>query len=378
MNYDLNQEQQMLKDAAHRFLVKECPSTLVREMAEAELGYRPELWEKMAGLGWMGLMFPGEYEGSEGSFLDLVVLLHEMGYVCLPGPFFATVVLGGLTVLETGSDSQKKDLLPEMARGERLMTLAWSEQEGTYSPDGISTRAELEGDHYLLTGTKLFVPDAHVADTLICVARTGATKKREDGELGLFFMDRKTPGITIQVLATISGEKQCEVEFDRVNVPKENRLGKPGREEDVLKKVLNLAAVAKCAEMCGGAQRVIELVVLQAKERVQFGHPIGSFQAVQHHCANILTLADTSRFMTFQAAWKINQGLDFEKEAAMCKSWVGESHRRLVALAHQVIGGMGFMEEHDLQLYFKRAKTAELAFGDADFHREMVAQKMGL
>ncbi|MBI5606049.1 MAG: acyl-CoA/acyl-ACP dehydrogenase [Deltaproteobacteria bacterium] len=371
MNYDLSQEQQMLKDAAHRFLVKECPSTFVRQMAEEESGHNPELWKKMADLGWTGLIFPSEYEGSEASFLDLAVLLYEMGYVCLPGPFLATME-GGLTVLEAGNDFQKKDYLPKVASGEKLMTLAWTEQEGSYA---IATRAEFQDTHYLLTGTKLFVPDAHLADTLICVART-----KQDGaeEIGLFLVDGKALGVKIKVLPTLSGEKLCEVTFDQVHIPKENRLGRPGQVGAVLDKIFHMAAVAKCAEMCGGAQRVIELVMVQAKERVQFGHPIGSFQAVQHHCANILTFADTSRFMTFQAAWKISQGLDFEKEAAMCKAWVSESHRRLVALAHQVMGGMGFMEEHDLQLYFKRAKTAELAFGDADFHREQVAQKMGL
>ena len=371
MNYDWNEEQQMMKEAAHRFLAKECPSTFVREMAEQEKGYSPEMWKKMAEMGWLGLICPEKYDGSAGSFLDLAALLYEMGYVCLPGPFVATV-LGGLTVLEAGSELQKKELLPKVVSGERIMTLAWTEQEGTYTLSGISTKAELQGDHYVLTGTKLFVPDAQVADTLICVARTGAKK------LSLFIVDRQAPGVKIQALSTMSGEKMCEVDLDRVQVPRANLLGKKGQGEAILRKILNMAAVVKCAEMCGAAQRVIELVVLQAKERVQFGHPVGSFQAVQHFCANILTYADTSRFMMCQAAWKISQGLDFDLEASMCKSWVSESHRRLVALAHQVMGGMGFMEEHDLQLYFKRAKTAELAFGDADFHRELVAQKMGL
>ena len=372
MNYDWNEEQKMIKEGAHRFLSKECPSTFVREMAEQEIGYSPEMWKKMAEMGWLGLVFPEEYEGTGGSFLDLAALLYEMGFVCLPGPFVATVVLGGLTVLETGTEEQKQALLPQVARGERIMTLAWTEQEGTYTPTGISAQAELQGDHYILTGTKLFVPDAHVADTIICVARTGAKK------LSLFIVDRQAPGVKIQLLSTMSGEKMCEVELDKVKVSIGNLLGKKGQGETVLNKILQLGAVAKCAEMCGAAQRVIELVILQAKERVQFGHPVGSFQAVQHHCANILTYADTSRFMMYQAAWKISAGLDFAMEASMCKSWVSESHRRLVALAHQVLGGMGFMEEHDLQLYFKRAKTAELAFGDADFHRELVAQKMGL
>lgn len=254
--------------------------------------------------------------------------------------------------------------------------MAWTEKSGTYSSAGISTKAELREDHYVLSGTKLFVPYAHVADTFIWVTRTGTA--HNDGGWSLFLVDKKSPGITVHVLRTIAGDKQCEVTFDQVEVPRENLLGRPNQGEFVLKNIMLQTAVGKCAEMSGGAQKVIELVLLQAKERVQFGRPIGAFQAVQHHCANILTYADTSRFMAYQAAWRISQGFPFETEASMCKSWVSDSYRRLVGLAHQVMGGMGFMEEHDLHLYFKQAKAAELAFGDADFHRELVAQQIGL
>lgn len=374
MNYDLNQEQQMLKDAAHSFILKECPRTFVRDMAEDQRGYTPQIWQKMAELGWMGLLFPERYGGSEGSFLDLAVLLYEMGYGCLPGPFFSTVVLGGLTLLEAGSEAQKKNLLPEVAQGKRILSLALTEKGGTYSLGGISTKAEWRDGHYVLSGAKLFVPDAHVSDTLICAARTGDSQ----GELGLFLVDGKSQGVAVQGLRTMSGDKQCEVIFDQVRVPKENVLGGPHQGALRLKKILGQAAVAKCAEMSGGAQKVIEFVVAHVKERVQFGRPVGSFQAIQHHCANILTYLESSRLMTYQAAWRIAQGLPYEREASMCKAWVSDSYRRLVALAHQVMGGMGFMEEHDLHLYFRQAKAAELAYGDADFHREKVAQVMGL
>jgi len=185
-------------------------------------------------------------------------------------------------------------------------------------------------------------------------------------------------GINITPLITIAGDKQCEVTFDKVKIPKSNIIGEPNQGWPILKRVQLMAAVAKCAEMMGGARKAFELVLPWTKERVQFERPIGSFQAIQHHCANIVTYQDTLNYMTYKASWLIASGKPFEKEASMCKAYVSDSYRKLVALCHQVLGGIGFMEEHDLGLYFKRAKAAELFFGDADFHREMVAQEMGL
>lgn len=378
MNFELNQDQQMLKDAARGFLSKECPSTFVRKMAEDEKGCTPEFWNKMAELGWLGLLIPERYGGFDGRFLDLAVLLSEMGYACMPGPFFSTAVVGGITLLEAGSEDQKKAILPAVAQGKQMLTLAWVEKDGTYLPKGVTLRAELKGDRYILSGTKLFVPDAHTADTLICVGRTGESQENEEWGLSLFLVDRKCPGIKLHQLNTIGGDKQFEISFEKVNIPQENLLGEVNKGWSTLKGVLQKAAVAKCAEADGGAKRVIEFVVPHTKERVQFGKPIGTFQAVQHHCANILTLLETSKFLTYQAAWRISQGLDYEKEASMCKAWVSDAYSRLVALAHQVMGGVAFMEEHDLHLYFNRAKATELAFGDSRYHRELVAQKLGL
>jgi alkylation response protein AidB-like acyl-CoA dehydrogenase len=374
MYYDLTEEQTMLKDSAHKFLADECPGELVRELTEDEKGFKQDLWRKMAELGWMGLQVPEQYGGSDMTFLELAVLLSEMGYYCLPGPFFSTVVLGGLTLMEAGSEEQKAKILPELAEGNCMLTLAWLEKDGTCSPEGLKLNAVSQDDHYILTGTKLFVPDAHVADTIICAARTGA----EPEDITLFLVDAKSAGIDITLLDTLAGDKQCEVLFDKVAVPESTVLGGVGNGWPVLKKVLLMAAVAKSAEMAGAAQKVLEMAVTYVKDRTQFGRPVGAFQAVQHHCANMLTYADTVKYMMYEAAWRIASGLPFELEASMCKAWVSDSHRKLVALGHQVIGGIGFMEEHDLHLYFKRAKAAEQVFGDADFHRELVAQEMGL
>jgi 3-oxocholest-4-en-26-oyl-CoA dehydrogenase beta subunit len=373
MDYDLNDEQNMLREAARRFLKERCPSSYVRAMAEDEKGYAESLWLDMADLGWMGLMIPERWGGSEMEFLHLAVLLREMGYFCFPGPFFSTVVLGGLTLLESGSEAQKKSLLPLLATGKRFLTLAWLEQEGTYAPEGIQLRVE-QKHGFRLTGKKLFVPYALGADDLICAARTG----EKETDISLFLVSAGTPGLCITPLQTLAGDKQYAVVLDGVDLPTENLLGRFNEGWPVLQKILRLAAVAKAAEMSGGARRVMEMTVTYVKDRIQFGRPVGAFQAVQHHCADMLTLAETLQFMADQAAWRISAGLPFEKEASLCKAWASDAYRRLVALGHQCIGGMGFMEEFDLQLYFKQAKAGEQMFGDADFHREWLAREMGL
>lgn len=371
MDFGLSEEQKMLKQTARDFLTAQCPSSLVKEMAENERGYSPELWRKMAELGWMGLAFPEGYGGTGSSFLDLAVLLEEMGRACLPGPFFSTVVLGGMTILELGKERQKQRLLPMIAKGDLIVTLALAEPETSYGSGEMRVKAMARGDGYVITGTKLFVPDAHIADYIICAARAadGAT---------LFLVDAKSPGLSYSLLKTIAGDKQCEVVFNQVKVPKANVLGRAGQGWIQLQSILRKAAVAKCAEMVGGAQRVLEMTIDYVKLRVQFGQPIGAFQAIQHHCANMATDVETSKFITYQAAWRLSQGLPCQQEAAMAKAWVSEAFKRVTLLGHQCIGGVGFMEDHDLPLYSKRATGAEIAFGDADFHREVVAQELGL
>jgi len=371
MDFGLSEGQKMLKQTARDFLVAECPSSLVKEMASDDRGYTAEMWRKMAELGWMGLAFPVEYGGTGGSFLDLAVLLGEMGRACLPGPFFSTVVLGGMTILELGNEKQKQELLPMIAKGELIITLALTEPGGSYSTSEMTVAATADGDNYIISGTKLFVPDAHIADYIICAAKTakGVT---------LFLVDSKSPGISYSLLKTIAGDKQCEVVFNKVKVPQDNILGDLGQGWIQLQSILRRASIAKCAEMVGGAQQVLEMTIDYVKQRVQFGQPIGAFQAIQHHCANMATDVETSKFITYQAAWRLSEGLPCNQEAAMAKAWVSDAYRRVTLLGHQCIGGIGFMEDHDLPLYSKRAMGAETAFGDADFHREVVAQELGL
>jgi len=374
MKLNLTEEQEMIKKTACDFLADKCPKTFVKQMEESETGYSRELWQEMAELGWMGLAFPEKYGGGDMNFLDLAVLLEEMGRACLPSPFFSTVVLGGLPILDVGSEEQKQEYLPNLIRGEKTFTLALTEPSyQNYDTSSITVEATPDNDNYIINGIKLFVPDAHIADYLICVAKT----KPENG-ITTFLADAKNPRINCTVLKTVAGDKLCEVVFDQMPVPKVNILGQLNQGWSAVQKIIERAAVGKCCEIVGNIQRVLEMTVDYAKERKQFDRPIGTFQIIQHYCADMATDIDGARFSTYQAAWMLSEGLPCTKEVAIAKAWIGEASQRVVALAHQIHGAIGVTLEHDLHFYTRRAKAAELAFGDANFYREMVAREMGL
>lgn len=377
MDLGLSEEQEMLKKSARDFLQKECPKQLVRQLDESDTGYSPDLWKKMAELGWMGLVFPEKYGGSGGSFLDLIVLLEEMGYNIVPGPFFSTVILGGLTILAAGNEVQKKEFLPKIASGKMLLTLALTEPSARYDAASVKTKAVAGNDGYVINGIKLFIPDANVADYILCVARTKDGKAPEDG-ITIFLVDAKSPGVKCTLLKTLARDKQCEVVFDNVSVPQRNILGELNQGWPVVKETLQKATVAKCAEMVGGAQAALEMAVQYAKERVQFNRPIGSFQAIQHYCANMVTDVDGARFITYKAAWRVSEGLPSDMDVAIAKAWTGEACCRVTLLAHQIFGAIGFTMDHDIHLYYRRAKAGDIAFGDGNFQRAIVARELGL
>ena len=374
MKLTLTEEQEMLRKMTRDFLADKCSKKFVEQMEENETGYSRELWQEMAELGWVGLVFPGKYGGGDMSFLDLAVLLEEMGRACLPSPFFSTVVLGGLSILDVGSEEQKQEYLPKLIRGERIFTLALTEPGyHNYDASSVTVEATRDDGNYVISGTKLFVPDAHIADYLLCVART----KPKSG-ITIFLIDAKNPGVKYTVLKTIAGDKLCEVVFDQLPVPEANTLGRLNQGWSAVQKIIQRAAVGKCCEMVGNLQRVLEMTVDYAKERKQFDRPIGSFQVIQHYCADMATDVDSARFSTYQAAWMLSEGLPCTKEVAVAKAWIGEASQRVFALAHQIHGAIGVTIEHDLHYYTRRAKAAQLAFGDADFYREVVAREMGL
>jgi alkylation response protein AidB-like acyl-CoA dehydrogenase len=373
VDFGLNEQQEMMQTMARDFLAGEYSDKVLRAMVKDEKGFTPELWKKMVEMNLMGLSLPEKY-GGVGDFLDLTVVLEEMGRVCFLGPFFATVVLGASAIMEAGSDEQKQKFLQGIAEGKVLMTLALTEPSAKYTADAIQVRAKPQGGDYIISGTKVFVTDAHVADYIICAARTGEAKDPRDG-ITLFIVDINTPGITRKPLETIAGDKQCEVTFDNVKVLKDNVLGEMGKGWPYIEKVLQRANAARCAEMVGMAQQVLKMTLDYAKERAAFGHPIGAFQSIQHRCADMLIDVDGSKFATYQAAWRINEGLEAGREVAIAKAWVSQACRRVMNSAHQVHGAIGFSEDHILHFYTKRARAYEFSFGSVDFQLEKLAEQ---
>jgi alkylation response protein AidB-like acyl-CoA dehydrogenase len=378
MDFGFNEEQEMLRKSARDFLAKESPMTYVRRMMEDDVGYSVETWRKMAELGWMGLIYPEPHGGAGLDMVDLAVVVEEMGRVVMPGPFFSTVLLGGLAVLEGGDDAQKGRYLKAIAAGDLKATLAVLEPSGRWNAAGVEATAVADSGGYLLSGVKLFVPDAHVADLVVIAART----VRGQGEEGisLFAVDVPKDGVTITPLKTMDQtRKLCEVKLDQVRVGPEALVGPRGGGWPILKRVIDRAKVALCAEMCGGAERVLEMSVEYAKVRVQFDRPIGSFQAIQHKCANMLLLVESAKSATYYAAWAVaNDVPEAPLAAAMAKSYTSDAYRIVAGEGIQIHGGIGFTWEHDMHIYFKRAKGSEVTFGDATYNRELVAQLIDL
>ncbi|MQA00470.1 MAG: acyl-CoA dehydrogenase [Dehalococcoidia bacterium] len=371
MDLGLNEQQELLKNAARDFLENECPESLVREMEEDERGYSPDLWAKMAEQGWQGLLVPEEHGGAGFDFLDLCVLLEEFGRALVPGPFMSTVLGGAVPIMVAGSDEQKAEFLPKIASGDTIFTLALTEPSARFDEQGVQAQASVSGNDVTFNGTKLFVSDANVADYLIVAGRSG-----QGVTLGIVATDQ--PGVEVTQLQTIARDKQCEV---KLNDAKGQLLGAEGQGWNLLQPVIQRYTVAECAYLVGLSQMDFEIAVDYAKERVQFGRPIGSFQAIQHKCADMVTDVDGSRFIMYKAAWSVatDQPADDTQMAVnMAKAWTSEATRRVVAHGQQIHGGIGFTKDYKIQLYFRRQKRAELAFGDSDYHRELVAQQLGI
>jgi alkylation response protein AidB-like acyl-CoA dehydrogenase len=377
MDITFTEEQEMLRKSASDFLAAECPKTKVRELEEDEKGYSPEIWKKMAGLGWMGLVIPEEYDGMGMTFQDLTILLEQMGKNILPGPFISTIVEGAIPILEAGSEEQKRELLPKIANGELIFTMAFLEPSGLYDASGIAVKATAQGDSYVIKGTKVFVAMANVADYLICVTRTRDASSPEDG-ITLFIVDAKAPGLHCEVIPTIAMDKLCEVRFEDIAVPKRNMLGELDKGWPIVQRVMQKGTIAKCAESIGGIQAAVDMTIAYCKERVQYDRPIGAFQALQHVLADMWIVTQTSKYLVYQAAWMESEGVPCTMEVAMAKAYVNETYKWVTERAVSLHGGIGTSREHDIPLYYRRAKAADTAFGGTDFQRELVASRIGL
>ncbi len=376
MDLRFTETQEILKKMARDFLTTECPKTLVRKLEQSTEGYSPEVWKKMADLGWMGLIIPEEYGGMGYSFQDLVVLLEEIGRNILPGPLMATVT-STFPILEAGTEEQKKDLLPKIAQGNLILTTALLEGDGVFDASGITARATPKGNDFVINGAKLFVEMAHVANCILCAARTKDGSSPEKG-ITLFIVDSNTPGISCEVMPTTAADKLCEVRFKDVSVPSKNILGKLDEGWPIVEMMLRKGAIAKCAESIGAIETCVEMTVAYSKERVQYDRPIGAFQALQHKMADMWTAMETSRYLVYEVAWMESECLPCAREASMAKAYINEVYKDVAKWAVRLHGAIATSADHDIPFYYRRSKAADIAFGNTDFHREIVAQKIGL
>ncbi|HAP77869.1 MAG TPA: acyl-CoA dehydrogenase [Acidimicrobiaceae bacterium] len=371
MNFAFTEEQEELRKTVRQFLEAKSSEAAVREQMETDAGFDAAVWSQMAEqMGLQGLAIPEEFGGSGFSYVELGIVLEEMGRSLLCAPFFSSVVLAANTLLQSGDDAAKAAHLPGIASGETIATLAFTEPSGKWDESGITMEASGSGDSWTLNGTKMFVLDGHTANLIIVAARTGKG-------VSLFTVAGDAAGLTRTALSTMDQtRKQAKLEFS--NTPA-TLLGAEGNGWNVLTTVLDLAAVGLAAEQVGGAQFVLEMAVQYAKDRVQFGRPIGSFQAIKHKCADMLLEVESAKSAAYYGMWCAAEMNDeLPSVASLAKAYCSEAYFHATAENIQIHGGIGFTWEHPAHLYFKRAKSSELLFGDPTYHRELLAQRIGI
>ncbi len=371
MNFAFTDEQEELRKTVRQFLEAKSPETAVREQMETERGFDAAVWSQMGEqMGLQGLAIPEEFGGSGYTFIELGIVLEEMGRALLCAPFFSTSVLAANTLLHSGDEAAKQAHLPSIAAGSTIATLAFTEPSGKWDESGITMEATADGDGWKLTGTKMYVLDGHTADLILVAARTAAG-------VSLFAVDGGAAGLTRTPLSTMDQtRKQAKLEFADTSA---TLVGTEGQGWTVLSTVLDLAAVALAAEQVGGAQKVLEMAVEYAKVRVQFGRPIGSFQAIKHKCADMLLEVESAKSAAYYGMWCASEMNDeLASVASLAKAYCSEAYFHATAENIQIHGGIGFTWEHPAHLYFKRAKSSELLFGDPTYHRELLAQRIGI
>ncbi len=379
MNFAFTEEQEELRSAARAFLADHSSPQQVRQAMESKLGYDAEVWKRIAAeLGWTAVAIPEEYGGLALGPVELIALLEVMGEALLCAPFFSSVCLGANALLQAASDAQKREHLPGIAEGRSLASLAWTEANGNWGAAGIQAIARRRGGDFTLTGRKRTVLDGHCADLLVVAARREGSSGQEG--ISLFAVPAGAKGVERRALPTMDQTRRlAEVELRDVRVPATALLGEEGLGWAPLSRTLDLAAVGLSAEQVGGAQKCLDMSVEYAKERVQFGRPIGSFQAIKHKCADMMVRVESARSASYYAGCVAAAGgEDLPAVASLAKATCSDAYFRCAADAIQVHGGVGFTWEYDIHLHFKRAKSTESFLGDPAYHRELVAQRMNL
>jgi alkylation response protein AidB-like acyl-CoA dehydrogenase len=369
MSMMFNEEQEELRKSVRRFLEQKSSSADVRKLMETDEGYDPAVWQQMAEqLGLQGLALPEEHGGSGYGFIEQIVVLEEMGRALLCAPYFSSVVLAGTALVESGDEAAQKDLLPGIADGSTIATLAWVENPSSWGIETLAATAKRAGDGYTIDGTKTLVLDGHTASLIVVVAQA-------DGGPSLFAVDASADGLTRRKLETLDmTRKVAALEFSGV---KARLIGSEGDAAGILERTLRVAAVGLAAEQVGAAQKCLEASVDYAKLRVQFGRPIGSFQGIKHKCADMLLEVESAKSAAYYAAWAIADGTDeVPVVVPLAKAYCSDAFANAAADNIQIHGGIGFTWEHDAHLYYRRAKSSEQFLGSASEHRDVLAQAL--
>ena len=374
MDVLLNDDETMIVDSAREFLDGECPTSLVRAMETDPLGYPKDMWQKVAELGWQGMCLPEKVGGSDMPLVYLGLVLREAGRALAPLPLHSTAV-ASLTIARDGSDAQQQKYLPDVVSGKSVLTWAFTERNPRFVPEAVQMTAQAQGDQFVLEGTKLFVDNFPAADHCLVVARTTAGSKGAQG-LTLFIVDAHSKGISETPLITLAKDKQSEVTFKDVRVPKANVIGAVGEAWPIVERMLDRGTALLCAQMIGAARKDIEMAIEYAKFREAFGQPIGAFQSVQHTCADMQIWVDGGELLTFEALWKIDQGLPASVEVSQAKAFCNEKCEAAVRNSQAIHGGIGFMMEFDLQLWFRRVSAWTMRMGTAFEHRARIAHAL--
>jgi alkylation response protein AidB-like acyl-CoA dehydrogenase len=371
VNFAFTDEQEELRKSIKRFLDDKSPISAVRDLMDTEEGFDKDVWAQMGTqLGLQGIAIPEEYGGSGFSYVELLVIFEELGRTLACVPFFSTVGLATGTLLSCDDDEAKKEYLSLIASGEKVATLAISEDSGRFDADGVTLKAEKSGEGYKLNGHKSFVVDGYTADLILVVGKSEAG-------ISLFAVNSDAEGLIRQPLSTMDQtRKQARLEFNNVSA---KVIGKDGGAWPTVEKGLQLAAVCLAAEQLGGAQVCLDMSVEYAKNRIQFGRPIGSFQAIKHKCADMLLQVESARSAAYYAAWAAQEDSEeLPVVSSLAKAFCSEAYFHCAGENIQIHGGIGFTWEHDAHLYFKRAKSSELMLGDPSYHRELMLQRLGI
>jgi alkylation response protein AidB-like acyl-CoA dehydrogenase len=371
IDLSFDDHQLMLQQSAGEFFRRKYTSETIRDLEAGDVGFSPDDWREMAGLGWLGITFPEQHGGGGGRFLDLYPLYVEMGRHLVPSPHLDTVVLAAGILMDVGTDAQRASLLPRIADGDCIIIPAILEADGAIGPGSVRSTATRRDSGYVVDGTKVLVPFAGSAEHFLCPVRLDG-----DGDVALLLVDAHADGISLEPLRNIAGQALSMVRFDGVVTPAESLVGVEGRGWDALRQAVLKAAVLQTATIVGAAQAVLDMTNQYAKDRKQFGHPIGQYQAVQYLVTDILVDMHRADLLARQAAFRIDAGKPFEREAAIAVAFGKHAAAHLHRQAHEVHAGVAFIDEHDLQLYSRRSKFWENHLGDARSYDESVADSL--